>query len=113
VIVIVQAIAISCVYGMYPVGKIDFTLFSKINIPELLAGLNKILRDVRFMLNMGLGIYWKFTWCIFIPFALLVIFVYAMVVYKPMQTADGQDYPAGVTGNVNSVLNKQYLQVMC
>ncbi|EFX84368.1 hypothetical protein DAPPUDRAFT_46779 [Daphnia pulex] len=74
VIVIVQAIAISWVYGLH-----------------------KILRDVRFMLNMGLGIYWKYTWCIFIPIALLVIFIYAMIVYMPMKTADGQDYPVGVS----------------
>jgi solute carrier family 6 amino acid transporter-like protein 5/7/9/14 len=53
------------------------------------------------MLNMGLGIYWKYTWCIFIPIALLVIFIYAMIVYMPMKTADGQDYPVVVSGIVN------------
>jgi hypothetical protein len=60
------------------------------------------------MLNMGLGIYWKYTWCIFIPIALLVIFIYAMIVYMPMKTADGQDYPVGVSGIVNKNICKSY-----
>lgn len=54
--------------------------------------------DARFMLRMGLGIYWKFTWCIFIPIALLAIFIYAMASYEPMETDDDEYYPPGVTG---------------
>ncbi|KAI9551816.1 hypothetical protein GHT06_022155 [Daphnia sinensis] len=56
-------------------------------------GLEKIVRDIRFMLGFGLGIYWKLTWCIFIPIALAVIFIYAMVVYEPLKTDDGEPYP--------------------
>lgn len=67
------------------------------------AGLQKILRDVRFMLEFGLGVYWKFTWCIFIPLALMVIFVYAMVNYESMKTDDGEYYPAGVNGIIISI----------
>uniref|UniRef100_A0A0P5K3J4 Transporter n=1 Tax=Daphnia magna TaxID=35525 RepID=A0A0P5K3J4_9CRUS len=74
VLVIVQTIALCWIYGLH-----------------------KILRDVRFMLDFGLGIYWKYTWCIFIPIALLVIFIYAMVSYMPMRTGDGQVYPSGVS----------------
>lgn len=51
------------------------------------------------MLGFGLGIYWKFTWCIFIPIALSVIFIYAMVVYEPLKTDDGEYYPVAATGN--------------
>lgn len=52
------------------------------------------------MLEFGLGVYWKFTWCIFIPLALTVIFIYAMVSYEPMKTDDGEYYPASANGNV-------------
>lgn len=45
----------------------------------IIAGIEQIVKDIRFMLDFGLGIYWKFTWCIFIPVALSVIFIYAMV----------------------------------
>lgn len=50
------------------------------------------------MFGYGLGIYWKYTWCILIPIALLVIFIYAMVNYEPIMTDDGQTYPPGVSG---------------
>ncbi|XP_057375161.1 sodium-dependent nutrient amino acid transporter 1-like [Daphnia carinata] len=56
-------------------------------------GLEQIVKDIRFMLDFGLGIYWKLTWCIFIPIALAVIFIYAMVVYEPLKTDDGEPYP--------------------
>lgn len=55
-------------------------------------------RDIRFMLGFGLGIYWKFTWFIFIAVALAVIFVYAMIVYEPLKTDDGEYYPPGAMG---------------
>jgi solute carrier family 6 amino acid transporter-like protein 5/7/9/14 len=57
-----------------------------------------LLKDVRFMLDFGLGIYWKFTWCLFIPVGLSVIFVYAMVSYKPITTDDGLPIAVGATG---------------
>ena len=62
-----------------------------------MQGLNRVLKDIRFMLNSGLGIYWKFTWTIFIPVALSVIFIYAMVTYEPLKTPDGP-FPIGATG---------------
>lgn len=56
------------------------------------------------MLKFGLGIYWKFTWCIFIPIALLVIFIYAMIVYTPLKTDDGEPYPASANGKFSSIV---------
>jgi len=57
-----------------------------------------MLKDIRFMLNYGLGIYWKFTWTIFIPVALSVIFIYAMVTYKPLETSKDNPFPVAATG---------------
>ncbi|XP_046631270.1 sodium-dependent nutrient amino acid transporter 1-like [Daphnia pulicaria] len=56
-------------------------------------GLKQIVKDIRYMLGFGLGIYWKFTWCFLIPIALAVIFIYAMIVYEPLKTDDGEPYP--------------------
>ena len=42
--------------------------------------------------------YLYFKRCIFIPIALSVIFVYAMVVYEPLKTDDGEYYPISATG---------------
>lgn len=45
-------------------------------------GLNRFIRDVDFMLNIKLSIYWKLTWAYIIPITLLFIFVYAMTKYE-------------------------------
>ncbi|KZS15995.1 Sodium- and chloride-dependent neutral and basic amino acid transporter B(0+) [Daphnia magna] len=59
-------------------------------------GLEQFAKDIRFMLGFGLGIYWKFTWSIFIAVALVVIFVYAMIVFEPLKTDNGEYYPPSV-----------------
>ena len=37
-------------------------------------GLYNLLRDIKFMLGIDLGIYWKFCWSFFIPLTLACIF---------------------------------------
>lgn len=56
------------------------------------------MKDIRFMCGYGLGIYWKLTWSFIVPIGLLVIFVYAMVVYEPLNTDNEKPYPAEATG---------------
>lgn len=56
--------------------------FCQFNCGNDFTGLEQIVKDVRFMLGFGLGIYWKFTWCILIPIALTVIFIYAVSLYR-------------------------------
>ena len=61
-------------------------------------GLNRIANDIRFMLGFGVGIYWKLTWSIIVPIALMVIFVYSMVTFETLYTDDKEPYPVGATG---------------
>ena len=56
-------------------------------------GLKKFIRDIKFMLNITIGIYWKFCWGFFTPLALFGIFVYSVATYTPL-TYQGQPYPA-------------------
>ena len=44
------------------------------------------------MLNISVGIYWKFCWGFFIPISLLGIFIYFLVSYEPL-TYQGELYP--------------------
>jgi hypothetical protein len=87
----------------------------------IFTGLKQIVKDIRYMLGFGLGIYWKFTWCFLIPIALAVIFIYAvsiqklivtpgikfillslqMIVYEPLKTDDGEPYPPAANGKYN------------
>lgn len=50
------------------------------------------MRDIKFMLNVDLGIYWKFSWFFFIPVSLSAILVYSLVDMKLPQF-DGVPYP--------------------
>lgn len=52
--------------------KFIFLLFLYSQSLHYNEGVKKIIKDIRFMLGFGVGIYWKFTWTIFIPLALLV-----------------------------------------
>ena len=56
-------------------------------------GLKRFIRDIKFMLNIDIGIYWKFCWGFFTPLALFGIFVYSVATYTPL-TYQGQLYPA-------------------
>ena len=49
------------------------------------------------MLGIRLGIYWKFTWGIFIPFALTGILVYSLVTFRTFES-DGYVYPTSLVG---------------
>ena len=49
------------------------------------------------MLGIRLGIYWKFTWGLFIPVCLGAIFVYSLVNFRTFE-ANGYVYPTALTG---------------
>lgn len=55
-------------------------------------GLNNFVRDVKFMLDVELGIYWKFCWLVFIPLSLSGILVYVLCSME-LPTMDGLYYP--------------------
>ncbi len=44
------------------------------------------------MLDISVGIYWKFCWGFFIPVALIAIFVYALYSFERLKYA-GVPYP--------------------
>lgn len=69
ILVIVQTVSVHYVYGM-----------------------RNFLRDIKFMLGVDLGIYWKFSWGIFIPLSLTGILLYSLIDLK-LPTFDGQAYP--------------------
>jgi len=41
-------------------------------------GLKRFLKDVEFMIGIRLGVYWHFTWGVFIPVSLIAIFIYSL-----------------------------------
>lgn len=66
----------------------------------MFSGLKNFLRDVDFMLGIRLGIYWKFTWGIFIPLSLMGIFVYSFINFPAfMDKTSGYVYPTSLTAS--------------
>ncbi|XP_066988644.1 sodium-dependent nutrient amino acid transporter 1-like [Macrobrachium rosenbergii] len=55
-------------------------------------GLRNLLRDIKFMLGVDLGIYWKFCWAFFIPVSLTGILLYSLIDLN-LPTFDGKTYP--------------------
>jgi len=55
-------------------------------------GIKNVTRDIKFMLNVSIGIYWKFCWGFFIPISLLGIFIYFLATYTPREY-QGVPYP--------------------
>src|ERR1700743_1253489 len=55
-------------------------------------GLNNFCRDIEFMLDIKIGLYWKFCWGFFIPVGLVVILVYTLVTQDRL-THDTHPYP--------------------
>ena len=56
-------------------------------------GLKRFTKDIEFMLNVSVGIYWKFCWGFFVPFCLFCILIYFLATYEPL-TYQGKPYPA-------------------
>ena len=63
-------------------------------------GMKRVLEDIKFMLDIDLGIYWKFCWGILIPVALSFFFVYYTVTFEQIKYA-GRDYPQAAICKLN------------
>jgi len=67
-------------------------------------GMKRVLEDIKFMLDIDLGIYWKFCWGILIPVALSFFFVYYTVTFEQIKYA-GRDYPQAAICKLNNQIN--------
>ena len=54
--------------------------------------MKNVIRDIKFMLGIDLGIYWKFCWGFLIPIALSFFFIYFSATYEQIEYA-GVPYP--------------------
>ncbi|KAK8739563.1 hypothetical protein OTU49_003401 [Cherax quadricarinatus] len=59
---------------------------------------SSFLRDLKFMMGVNLGIYWKFCWIFFIPVSLSAILVYSLVDFN-LPTFASKAYPQHVDGS--------------
>lgn len=60
-------------------------------------GVDRLCKDVEFMIGRNPGVYWRICWGIITPLLMLVILLYTFITYKPI-TYKGQDYPDTAIG---------------
>lgn len=56
-------------------------------------GLIKFLRDIEFMMNRILGVYWKLCWGIIVPWSLSFCFIYYMATFPEIKY-EGKSLPS-------------------
>lgn len=79
------------IYGKFKISTliqgmiIDFQTIS-------FAGVNRLCRDIEFMMNIKTGLYWRICWGILTPILMITILIYTFVTYKPL-TYKNEEYP--------------------
>ena len=94
----------------------DFIIYLMVVVQTVgrcwIYGLNRLIRDIEFMLGMKLSAYWKLTWAYIIPAVLIFIFCYSMATYEPLGDKDTKYvYPSAATGLL--ILSKTFGNPEC
>lgn len=55
-------------------------------------GVNRLCFDIKFMLGLKIGYYWKLCWAIITPALMIAIFIYNFATYEPV-TYKNNEYP--------------------
>lgn len=93
--------------GQYLVNLVDFFCVSFLiyvmAIAQLVAfcwvySIRRLSRDVAFMMNSRVIMYWRISWGIVAPILMMFIFVYALITFEPL-SYNNQTYPVGIYGN--------------
>ncbi|XP_031621110.1 sodium-dependent nutrient amino acid transporter 1-like [Contarinia nasturtii] len=59
-------------------------------------GVNRLCRDIEFMISVKPGLYWRVCWAFLTPLLMFTILIYTFINYKPLTYKD-QPYPAWAT----------------
>lgn len=59
-------------------------------------GVNRLCRDIEFMINHKPGLYWRLCWGVFTPLLMIIILAYTFISYTPL-TYKGLPYPEWAT----------------
>ncbi|EDW77462.2 uncharacterized protein Dwil_GK18075, isoform B [Drosophila willistoni] len=92
--------------GQYMLTLVDFFGASMIalvlGIAELytvgwIYGTDRLCKDIEFMLNRKVGLYWRLCWGIFTPLIMTIILIYFYATYEPL-TYNDQIFPSWASG---------------
>lgn len=63
-----------------------------------ILGVDRICRDVEFMIGRNPGIYWRICWGILTPIVMTVILIYTFITYEPLTYKKTYVYPPTAYG---------------
>lgn len=66
-------------------------------------GVDRLCRDIEFMINVKPGIYWRVCWAFLTPLLMFVILIYTFVSYETLKFKN-QPYPNWATCKFLSIL---------
>lgn len=64
------------------------------------TGVDRLCKDVEFMIGRNPGIYWRLCWGFITPILMMIILVYTFATYKPL-TYKEYTYPDAAYGTIN------------
>lgn len=97
--------------GQWMLNLVDFfgasTIIFILGLFEIIAicwvyGVNRLCRDIDFMISHKPGLYWRLCWGILTPLMMIVILIYTVVSFTPA-TYKGLAYPEWATSKFITV----------
>lgn len=95
ILTIGEIVGVCWIYGKYIIHTQIQSPISNIHCPfkcSICLGVNRLCRDIEFMINIRPGIYWRVCWALLTPLLMFTILIYTFVTYTPL-SYKGQSYP--------------------
>lgn len=104
---IIEIVAVCWIYGMFDRLPVTynwlicwrrswfFTVF--LFVHRTSAGVDRLCRDIEFMMNRKTGVYWRLCWGLITPLLLIFILLYTFVDFHPL-TYNDKPFPAWAYG---------------
>lgn len=113
---IVEVIAVCWVYGMskqFTTSNSQTLNISNDNATCSSIGVDRICRDIEFMMNRKTGLYWRLCWNLLMPLLLISILLYTFITYNQLKY-DDKAFPSWAYGNLFKIqLGCQHIGDVC
>lgn len=95
---LMEIIAVCWIYGMNCVVLDNCTGTDS----NHLSGVDRLCRDIEFMIDHKPGLYWRVCWAVITPGLMLCILIYTFVTYQPLKFGEYM-YPDWAYGELNDL----------
>lgn len=89
ILAIGELLAVSWVYGRF---VYKFKIFDIEFILSTITGIKRFCEDIKFMVGLNTGLYWRLCWGVITPGLMLAVLIYTLIDLKPL-TYKNVEYP--------------------